>query len=89
MYHQLISLRLAQRRHAHMLWNAVLQHCLGCVSQHVMKKLASPKRLCDLQTPPEGTDANIQNSYLVDESISGSGNDSLTELGQAYASYPC
>ena len=44
---------------------------------------------CALQTPPEGTDTNIQNSYLVNESITGSGNGSLTGLGQVYTSYPC
>ena len=42
-----------------------------------------------MQTPPETPDANIQNSYLVNESINGGGNGSLTELGQVYATYPC
>ena len=41
------------------------------------------------QTPPESADANIQNSYLVDESANGEGDGSLTELGLTYRSFPC
>ncbi|DBA93211.1 TPA: target of Sbf [Trebouxia sp. C0005] len=40
-------------------------------------------------TPAEGTDANIQNSYLVNKSADGSGDGSLSVLGQVYANYPC
>lgn len=40
-------------------------------------------------TPAEGTDANIQNSYLVNKSADGSGDGSLSVLGQVYANFPC
>lgn len=40
-------------------------------------------------TPPEGTDPNIQNSYMVNESVGGKGNGTLTPLGQTYASVTC
>ncbi len=42
-----------------------------------------------VQTPAEGTDANIQNSYLVNKSVDGSGDGSLSVLGQVYANFPC
>lgn len=42
-----------------------------------------------VQTPAEGTDANIQNSYLVNKSADGSGDGSLSVLGQVYANFPC
>ena len=42
-----------------------------------------------MQTPPEGTDPNIQNSYMVNESVGGKGNETLTPLGQTYASVTC
>ncbi len=42
-----------------------------------------------LQTPPEGTDPNIQNSYMVNESVGGEGNGTLTPLGQTYTSITC
>lgn len=42
-----------------------------------------------MQTPPESADANIQNSYLVNEGTNGEGHGSLTELGLTYKSFPC
>ena len=42
-----------------------------------------------LQTPAEGNDANIQNSYLVNKSVDGSGDGSLSILGQTYANDSC
>ena len=42
-----------------------------------------------VQTPAEGSDANIQNSYLVNKSADGSGDGSLSVLGQVYANFPC
>ena len=45
--------------------------------------------VCGMQTPAEGTDANIQNSYLVNKSADGSGDGSLSVLGQVYANFPC
>nr|QOL01295.1 putative extracellular protein TR9_096 [Trebouxia lynnae] len=40
-------------------------------------------------TPAEGNDANIQNSYLVNKSVDGSGDGSLSILGQTYANDSC
>ena len=45
--------------------------------------------VCLMQTPAEGTDANIQYSYLVNKSVDGSGDGSLSVLGQTYANFPC
>ena len=45
--------------------------------------------MCAMQTPAEGTDANIQNSYLVNKDANGSGDGSLSVLGQTYADFPC
>ena len=45
--------------------------------------------VCVVQTPAEGTDANIQYSYLVNKSVDGSGDGSLSVLGQTYANFPC
>ena len=45
--------------------------------------------VCLVQTPAEGTDANIQYSYLVNKSVDGSGDGSLSVLGQTYANFPC
>lgn len=46
-------------------------------------------RIFVLQTPAEGVDANIQNSYLVNKDHTGSGDGSLSVLGQTYANFPC
>ncbi|KAL3148572.1 hypothetical protein ABBQ38_014005 [Trebouxia sp. C0009 RCD-2024] len=40
-------------------------------------------------TPAQVKDPNIQNSYLVNRSVTGLGNGSLTALGQTYRSFPC
>ena len=57
------------------------------ISRQNNSKLTSCSNL--LQTPPEGTDPNIQNSYMVNESVGGKGNGTLTPLGQTYTSVTC
>ena len=42
-----------------------------------------------MQTPAQGVDANIQNSYLVNRSVDGRGDGALSILGRTYADFPC
>ena len=43
----------------------------------------------DVQTPTSNGDQNVLNSYLVNHTTSGGGNNALTALGQSWASIPC
>ncbi|KAA6419317.1 MAG: hypothetical protein FRX49_10716 [Trebouxia sp. A1-2] len=63
-------------------WNQAGAH-------HQAKPQRAAKLWHLLQTPPESTDPNIQNSYMVNESVGGKGNGTLTPLGQTYTSITC